>query len=451
MSSDVGSDVGAAMVRAWPARRTAVAWAFYDWANSAFTTLVVTFVYATYFTSAIAPDEITGTAQWSRAVAFSGLAIALLSPLLGAMADSGGHRRRYLVATTWVCCAATAALTFVAPGMEHAVLLALALFVIANVAFEVGGVFYNAYLPEITPKERLGRVSGWAWGLGYAGGLLCLAVALAVLVRDEPLFGIATAGGFQYRATNLLVAGWFFLFSLPLIVLAPRQSTRAARAGGSGGVGGAYREVMTTLRKLRAYREIVKLLVARLVYNDGLVTVFSFGGIYAAGTFGLSLPEVIAFGIAINVAAGLGAALFGFVDDRIGARATILVTLVALTAATLLAAFAPNVVWLWVAAIGIGIFVGPNQSASRSLMARFVPERQSTEFFGFFAFSGKITAFAGPLVLGLVTEAMDSQRAGVATVVPFLVVGAVLLLTVNEERGIAASTESLEDAELPSE
>ena len=123
----------------------------------------------------------------------------------------------------------------------------------------------------------------------------------------------------------------------------------------------------------------------------------------------------------------------------------------ALTAATLLAAFAPNVFWLWVAAIGIGIFVGPNQSASRSLMARFVPERQSTEFFGFFAFSGKITAFAGPLVLGLVTEAMGSQRAGVATVVPFFVVGAVLLLTVNEERGIAASTESLDDAELPSE
>ena len=414
--------------------RAGIAWAFYDWANSAFTTLVVTFVYAAYFTAAIAPDAVTGTAQWSRAVAACGIAIAVLAPVLGAMADRGGRRRRYLAAATWICCAATAALTFVRPGMEHAVMLALVLFAVANIAFELGGVFYNAFLPEIAPRERLGRMSGWAWGLGYAGGLVCLAIALLVLVRDEPLFGIDTEGGFHYRATNLLVAAWFALFSLPLLVMAPRQSRRTARGGGPID---AYRALLATLRKLRDYREIVRLLIARLVYNDGLVTVFSFGGIYAAGTFGLSLSEVIVFGIAINVAAGVGAALFGFVDDRVGARATILVSLVGLTAATLLAAFASNVTWLWIAAIGIGIFVGPNQSASRSLLARFVPERRSTEFFGFFAFSGKITAFLGPLLFGIATEVMDSQRAGVAPVVPFFVAGAVLLLTVDEKRGIA--------------
>ena len=423
----------------YPPPGTGVAWALYDWANSAFTTLVVTFVYAAYFTAAIAPDEVTGTGQWSRAVAASGIAIALLSPLLGALADRSGHRRRYLAAATWICCAATAALTFVRPGMEHAVLLALVLFFLANIAFELGGVFYNAFLPEIAPKARLGRMSGWAWGLGYAGGLACLAIALLVLVRDDPLFGVSTEAGFNYRATNLLVAVWFLVFSLPLLLMAPRQSHRAP---GGGGPAGAYRALLGTLRRLRGYREIVRLLVARLVYNDGLVTVFAFGGIYAAGTFGLSLSEVIVFGIAINVAAGLGAALFGFVDDRIGARTTILVSLVALTGATLLAAFAPSVTWLWVAAVALGIFVGPNQSASRSMLARFVPERQSTEFFGFFAFSGKITAFLGPLLFGLMTEAFDSQRAGVATVVPFFVVGGLLLLTVNEERGIAASRDA---------
>ncbi len=192
--------------KSFPPARTGVAWALYDWANSAFTTLVVTFVYAAYFTAAIAPDEVTGTGQWSRAVAVSGITIALLSPLLGAMADRSGHRRRYLAAATWVCCAATAALTFASPGMEHAVLLALALFTVANVAFELGGVFYNAFLPEIAPKERMGRMSGWAWGLGYAGGLACLALALLVLVRDDPLFGVSTEAGFNYRATNLLVA-----------------------------------------------------------------------------------------------------------------------------------------------------------------------------------------------------------------------------------------------------
>ena len=418
-----------------PAHRVAVAWAFYDWANSAFTTLVVTFVYGTYFTSAIAADEISGTGQWSRAVALSGILVALTSPLLGALADQGDGRRRYLAAATFACCAATFALTFVAPGADNAVLIALTLFVIANVAFELGGVFYNAFLPDVAPQERLGRVSGWAWGLGYAGGLSCLAIALVTLVRDDPLFGIPTENGFNYRATNLLVAGWFLAFSLPLLWLAPRQP-----GGGTAGksIVKAYRALAGTLRELRKYREIVKLLAARLVYNDGLVTIFAFGGIYAAGTFGLTLSEVIVFGIAINVAAGIGAALFGLVDDRLGGKTTILITLAALIPATALAALAPSVTWLWVAAFGIGIFVGPNQAASRSLLARFVPEAKATEFFGFFAFSGKITAFAGPLLLGIVTELFDSQRAGVATVLIFFVVGAALLLPLNERRGIAA-------------
>ena len=418
-------------------RRVAVAWAFYDWANSAFTTLVVTFVYATYFTSAIAPDEISGTGQWSRAVALCGILVAVASPMLGALADQGGNRRGYLAVATLVCCVATFALTFVAPGMENAVLLALALFVIANVAFELGGVFYNAFLPEVAPAERVGRVSGWAWGLGYAGGLTCLAIALVTLVRDDPLFGVPTDAGFNYRATNLLVAGWFLAFSLPLLLLAPRQP-RTRGAGAPGGIAAAYRALARTLKELRKYREIVKLLAARLVYNDGLVTIFAFGGIYAAGTFGLTLSEVIVFGIAINVAAGLGAALFGLVDDRLGGKTTILITLAALIPATALAALAPSVTWLWVSAIAIGIFVGPNQAASRSLLARFVPEARTTEFFGFFAFSGKITAFAGPLLLGAVTELFDSQRAGVATVLIFFVVGAALLLPLNERRGMAA-------------
>ena len=410
----------------------------YDWANSAFPTLVITFVYSTYFTQAIATDEISGTGQWSRAIGASGILIALLSPLLGAMADRGGHRLRYLMTCTLVCCVATAALTFVRPGMEQAVLLALALVVVANVAFELGMVFYNAFLPEIAPPERLGRVSGWAWGLGYVGGLMCLGIALTVLVRDEPLFGISTEDGFNFRAINLLVAAWFALFSVPMFLRAPRQTLAAARTddGAGGGIAAAYRDLVQTLREVRKYADIVRLLLARLIYNDGLVTVFAFGGIYAAGTFGLKLSEVIQFGIAINLAAGVGAWVFGFVDDRVGAKKTILVTLVALTGCTLLAVFAPSVGWLWVAGIGIGVFVGPNQSASRSLMARFVPVRHTTEFFGFFAFSGKITALAGPLLLGVVTEVTQSQRAGVATVVVFFVVGAALLLGVDEERGV---------------
>ena len=405
----------------------------FDWANSAFATLVVTFVYSTYFTTAIAADEVTGTAQWSRAVGLSGVLVAVLAPPLGALADRSGRRLTCLGVCTLVCCIASAGMTGVQPDLAWAGLTALSLFVIANVGFELSTVFYNAFLPELAPAERVGRLSGWAWGLGYAGGLLSLVLALAVLAREQPLFGISTEAGFNYRAVCLLAAGWFALFSLPLFMFAPRQPSGSGLASPRTG---AYDELRRTFGRLRHYPDIARLLAARLLYNDGLVTIFAFGGIYAAGTFGMSLPEVIQFGIALNATAGIGAGVFGFVDDRLGGKRTILVTLIALTACSLLAVWAPNVGWLWLAGLSLGLFVGPNQSASRTLMARFIPEQHTAGFFGLFAFSGKITTFAGPLLLGIVTQATGSQRLGVATVVGFFVLGGLLLLTVDERRGI---------------
>ncbi len=172
--------------------RRIAAWALYDWANSAFTTIVVTFIYATYFTRGFAPDEVTGTAYWSRAVALSAIIIALLSPLLGAMADKGGRRRGFLLISTLICVGGTAALAFISPTMENAVLLALTLFVLANVAFEVGGVFYNSFLPDISPPGRIGTVSGLGWGVGYTAGIVSMIVALLAFVGfggGEPGWG----------------------------------------------------------------------------------------------------------------------------------------------------------------------------------------------------------------------------------------------------------------------
>jgi UMF1 family MFS transporter len=208
-------------------------------------------------------------------------------------------------------------------------------------------------------------------------------------------------------------------------------------------VSGVLRELGGTLKALGRYKETAKFLVAQLVFNDGLVTVFAFGGIYAAGTFGMSLAEVIMFGIVLNVAAGIGAVAFGVVDDHIGGKTTIMVTLVVLTAATALAVWAPSRGWLWTAGIVIGVFVGPNQSASRSLMARFVPRAQQAEFFGFFNLSGRITSFLGPLLLGIATAAFAFQRAGVATILAFFIVGGALMATIDERRGIAAARSTL--------
>lgn len=415
---------------------TVAAWCLYDWANSPFTTLVVTFIYGTYFTQAIAPNEIQGTAWWSRGVTVTALTVALLSPVLGAAADRGGLRVRYLMWSTVLCAVATAGLTFVAPGTPNAVLLALAVFVIANVAFELGMVFYNSLLPTIASPGKIGRVSGYGWGLGYVGGLAALVVSLVGFVQPEyPWFGLSKLDGLNIRATNLLVAVWFLVFSIPVFLVIGEARRQAGRTSAAE----AFRELARTFREVRRFREAVKFLLARLIYNDGLVTIFAFGGIYAAGTFGFTFTEILVFGIVINIAAGLGALLFGHIDDWIGGKKTVLVSVFALGLATAIAAWAPNRAWLWVAGMLIGIFAGPNQSASRSLMGRFVPPGRQAEFFGFFAFSGKFTAFLGPLLLGLFTEAFNSQRGGVSVLLVFFLVGGIVLLTVREQEGIAAA------------
>lgn len=414
-------------------RRAVWSWALYDFANSAFTTLVVTFVYATYFTQAIAADEITGTALWTRGVTITAIAVAVLSPFLGAMADRGGLRKRYLMIATVICVAGTTMTFFAEPGD---VMQALVWVVIANIAYEIGLVFYNAFLPDLAPPDRIGRISGAAWGLGYAGGLVALAIGLFVFVLPEVApFGLDKAMGEHVRATNLLVAAWFAVFAIPAFLFI-REERPAERRSTWSLFSSTAREMGETFRSLGRYRQIVRLLVARLFYNDGLVTIFSLGGIYAAGTFGFTTEEIIYFGMALNVAAGLGAFLFGFVDDKVGGKKTIYASLVLLCIATLVAVLGQTKAMIWAAGLLVGLAAGPNQSASRSLLGRFVPDDKETEFYGFFAFSGKLTAFMGPLLFGILTTMFETQRAGVAVVLVFFILGALVLTTVNEREGI---------------
>ncbi len=418
-------------------RKTIISWALYDFANSSFPTIIGTFIYATYFTQSIAADPVTGLTQWSWAATVTGLVVAFIAPYVGALADHGHLRKRLLVAC--ITCASLGAGALYFP-LEGQVVLALSVFVIAQIAYEMGNMFYNAYLPDIASAERIGSVSGLGYFFGYTGGILCLAIALFGLVQTEaPLFGFSTEAGENVRAANLLVAGWFALFSLPIILFVrsgdqtPSTSTRHLFRDATG-------ELRTSLVEIRQrYRQVFRFLLARLLYNDGLVTIFAFGGIYAAGTFGFSTAEVIVFGIALNLAAGVGALLFGFVDDRLGGKTTIYVTLIGLCCCVLLGVLAPNATWLWVAGLGTGLLVGPNQAASRSLMGRFVPEGKKNEYFGFFAFSGKATAFLGPLLMGQFTLLMGTQRAGIATILLFFVAGLLLLLRVDEKEGIAAA------------
>jgi UMF1 family MFS transporter len=416
-------------------RKAVFGWTMYDFANSAFTTLIVTFIYATYFTKAIAPNEIIGTALWSRAITVSSLTVALLSPFLGAMADHNGHRKRYLLLSTGVAILAAVMLYTPLPGQVAA---ALFWFVLGNIAFEMGCVFYNAFLPELAPPAKIGFVSGLGWGVGYGGGLAAMLLAMFTMVNPEtPWFGLSRDLGQNIRATNLLVAGWFALFSLPMFLLV--REKRGNQAPSPDSPAAVARRLAATFRAVRRYRQVFRFLLARLLYNDGLITIFAFGGIYAAGTFGFSFQEIMLFGIVLNFMAGLGAFAFGFCDDRLGGRATILISLAGLVIAAGMALAAASKPWLWAAGILVGIFAGPNQSASRSLLARMIPRKKENEFFGFFAFSGKFTAFLGPLTLGILTELFQSQRVGMSVVLVLFVLGGLLLLKVDEQGGIKAA------------
>ncbi len=426
------------------ARRGEVtAWAMYDFACSAFTTIIVTFVFSKYYADVVVGDDIAGPIYWTRAINASAIIVALVTPVLGAVADLAGRKKLFLGIVSVQCILFTVLLFWAGPG--DAVRAAL-FFIIANVGFEAAQVFYNSLLLDITDRKTIGRVSGFGWGLGYIGGLLALVLALGMIRGWLP-----DTDYLDVRSIALLVAAWYAVFMLPLFLYvregppqAPPSSTAAYFRLGFGRVAG-------TLGHLRTYREAAKLLVARLIYNDGLTTIFAMAAIYAGAAFGMPLEEFLVLGIAINLAAGIGAYAFGFVDDRIGGKWTILISLVVLTAATATAALTRSVATFWVAGIVLGIMVGPNQSASRSLLSRMVPEQKQGEFFGFYAFSGKLSSVLGPLTYGLVLGATESHRAAVGSVAAFFVVGLLVLLTVDERGGMAAAL-TLEHAQpLPTD
>ncbi len=417
-------------------------WALYDWANSPFTTLVITFIFPAYFQQAVVKDAVSGQALWGYAIAGSGLAVAILAPALGAIADASGPRKPWIFVFTWLCVIGSAMLWLAEPSAAW-VWFSLGCVMIANIGFEFGIVFNNAMLPDIVPERRLGRLSGWAWGFGYAGGLAALVVALVVFIWPEtaPL-GLDKDAAEHVRILGPMVGLWLAIFSVPLFLFTPDRPSRAIAVTQAVRTGLA--DLRLTLATLPANRTIAIYLLAHMIYADGLITLFAFGGVYAAGAFGLDLAEVILFGIVINVAAGAGALLFAWLDDWLGSKRVIVTALLGLIGASLLAVSATTLTWLWVAGIAIGIFVGPAQAASRSLMARLTEPGNRASYFGLYALSGKATAFVGPALVASVTAATGSQRAGIATIVAFFAVGLVLLAWVPEPaRRVANAQESL--------
>ena len=410
----------------------AFTWALYDWANSGFPTVVSTFVIAAYFTQGIAHDPVTGQAQWGWMQTLAAIAIALLSPILGAIADQGRRRRAMLAACTLLTAMFTALIWFARPDPADA-LYALICIGLATIAFELGTVFYNAMLPGLVPEERMGRLSGLAWGLGYAGGLACLLLALVLFIQPDPSpFGLDRGAAEHVRATALLVAVWIVVFGWPVLLAlpdpaGPRPSlVQAMRAG--------LVEAVHILRGLPRRPAMARFLVARLFYTDGLNTLFAFGAIYAAGVHGMGFEEILLFGIAMNVTAGLGAAGFGLIEDRLGAKPTVMIALGAMIVLGSFLLLTNDKTLFWALAMALGLFMGPAQAASRTLMAHMAPPDEVTAHFGLFALSGRVTGFLGPAAVALATQASGSQAWGIATVIIFLALGAAILAPVRVQR-----------------
>lgn len=417
-------------MRARSDERAVLAWALWDCATSPFAAIVVTFVFPAYFARAVVGDEVEGTRLWGWALGASGLAVALAAPFLGAIADAGGRRKPWILATSLLAGLASAGLWWVRPEPEAAV-LALLLVGTANAALELGAVFYNALLPDLAPPGRIGRWSGWSWAMGYGSGLAALLLVLFGLVlREIPPLGLDRSAAEPVRLAGPLVAACLLLFTLPLALLVPDRPQR--RLGLRAVLGAAFGRLRCLHALLREAPAIGRFLVARLLYNDGLNTLFAFGGLYAAGTFGMSVDQVIQFGILLNVTAGLGAWLMGHLDDRIGSRRTILAALTGLLAFGTLALATTSVAVLWIAGALLGLFVGPAQAASRTLMARLAPTERRAELFGLYALTGRITAFLGPWAVAAVTALAESQRIGMTVILVLLASGLGLLWSVRE-------------------
>jgi len=392
--------------------RARIAWALFDWANSPFTTLVVAFLFASYFTTTVVGDPVRGQVLWGYALGAGGALGAIAAPFLGALADAGGPRKPWILWSTVLCCGACLALGAVGAGD---IALAMVVVALASLGFEAGTVFYNAMLPDICPADRLGRWSGWAWALGYGGGLAALAV------------GIALADACW---SGPLCASWFAVFAVPLFRWTPdRPGTRGTLRQGLA-------RLWQTARAVRGQRDLLRFLIGRMLYNDALVTVFVLGGVYVAGKFSMTLTQVGLFGILLNLTAGLGAWGFAWADDRLGSKPTILLSLGGLMVTGAGALLSEDLSRLWWWGGALGLFVGPAQAASRTMMARLAPRDRLAEYFGLYALSGRATSFMGPVLVGLATQASGDQRFGLAVVVaPLMLVGALLLVPISAGSG----------------
>jgi UMF1 family MFS transporter len=409
----------------------------YDFANSGYTTVVLTAVFNAYFVSVVAAGSDTkgvATLLWTVATAIANALVLLSAPVLGAIADHGAYKKRFLALTTVGCVIFTAALAFAGPGD---VALAMTFVVLSNLMYASGENFIAAFLPEIATKKNIARISGYGWSLGYVGGLLVLGMCLAY-IQWARAHGDSAA---QYvPVTMWITAVMFALAALPTFIWLRERATPKTSEIKQSYFRVGFARVRHTLRHARHYRDLFRFLVTLAVYYCGINTVVVLAAVYAQEEMGFSMSENIALILVVNVTAAIGAFGFGLIQDRIGSVRTLLITLGVWIVALVTAYFVESRAGFWIIANLIGVALGASQSAGRALVGQFSPRERTAEFFGLWGLFGKLAAVVGPLTYGAVTYiSHGNHRLALLVTAGYFVVGFLLLLTVNERRGRAAA------------
>ena len=407
------------------------AWSMYDFANSGYTTVVITAVYNAFFVAAVAGKAPWATFAWTAALSVSYLAVLLTAPMIGAWADAHAAKKRLLLIATAGCTLFTAALYFVGPG---AVALAIALIVLSNFFFSAGENLIAAFLPELADAKAMGRVSGWGWAFGYLGGLVSLAISLAYILWAEKQGQPAS----QFvPVTMVITAALFALCATPTFLFLKE------RAVPQHAEGSAWRRVLDTLRHARQFQDLRRFLVCILFYQAGIMAVIALAAIYAQEAMKFTQQQTIVLVLVVNVTAAIGAFGFGYLQDAIGhvrAMALILVGWIAMIATAYFADDAPT---FWVAANLAGLCMGSSQAAGRAIVGYLSPRSREAEFFGLWGLAVKAASIFGPLTYGAVTWIFHgNHRLGILTVGVYFVVGLALLAGLDVERGRRAALQA---------
>lgn len=394
-------------------------WTLFDFANTSFSIVVVTFLYAVYFKKVIAQGQPIGDLYWSIGTSLAMIITAIISPILGAIADYSAGKKRFLLFFTILCIAATSSLYFVGSGD---IFFGVLIFVFANVGFEAGLVFYDSFLPEITQPKNYGRVSGYGYAMGYFGSLATLAI-IYPFIQSEMI-----------KESFPISALFFLIFSLPLFIYLRDNRKNISEHTSFFSIG--IKRVWSTISHLRNYKNLATFLLAYFFYIEGVNTIIFFSGNYASTTLGFTESDLLIFFLTVQTTAIAGSVLLGIIADSIGQKITIIITLVIWLITVLIAYLVQDKTGFYVVGLLAGAAMGSSQSTSRSLMSKLTPADKKTEFFGFYSFFGKSSAIIGPLVFGLVSFISGDQRLAIFSIEFFFLIGLIILLKVEDPKEI---------------